>query len=164
MTQEERNVSRDRLRYIKNSSSSRLCYLAILLDVLYFISICKSDVGTYYYNIMIGAVILYNLAFLLAVFLASEGVKNYKRGFSFLLIAAGIGQIIRIFIIPMKAHREMTVVNGAETLVMRDGQFIRVLIYLLVSAVCLLLAAAINLYKCKELAAHQKELAAQAAA
>ncbi len=161
---DERSVSRDRLRFIKNTASSRLCYLAILFNVLYFISICKSDVGTYYYNIMIGAVILYNLAFLLAVFLASEGVKNYKRGFSFLLIAAGIGQIIRIFIIPMKAHAEMTVVNGAETLVMRDGQFIRVVIYLVASAVCLLLAAAINLYKCNELAAHQKEMAAQNAA
>lgn len=161
---DERSVSRDRLRFIKNTASSRLCYLAILFNVLYFISICKSDVGTYYYNIMIGAVILYNLAFLLAVFLASEGVKNYKRGFSYLLIAAGIGQIIRIFIIPVKAHAEMTVVNGAETLVMQDGQFIRVLIYLVASAACLLLAAVINLHKCNELAAHQKEMAAHAAA
>ena len=128
MNQEERNVSRVRLRFIKNSASSRLCYLAILLDVLYFVSICKSDVGTYYYNILIGAVILYNLAFMLAVFLASEGVKNYKRNYSWLLIAAGIGQIVRIFIIPMRAHGEMTVVNGVDILVMHDGQFLRVLI------------------------------------
>jgi len=163
MNQEERNVSRDRLRYIKNSSSSRLCYLAILLDVLYFISICKSDVGTYYYNILIGAVILYNLAFMLAIFLASEGVKNYKRNYSYLLLAAGIGQIVRIFIIPMQAHSETTVVNGVETLVMHDGQFIRVLIYLIGSAVCLFAAAAINLYKCRELAEHEKTLAAKAA-
>lgn len=163
MNQEERNVSRDRLRYIKNSSSSRLCYLAILLDVLYFISICKSDVGTYYYNILIGAVILYNLAFMLAIFLASEGVKNYKRNYSYLLLAAGIGQIVRIFIIPMQAHGETTVVNGVETLVMHDGQFIRVLIYLIGSAVCLFAAAAINLYKCRELAEHEKTLAAKAA-
>ena len=155
---EERSISRDRLRYIKNSSSSRLCYLAILLDVLYFVSICKSDVGTYYYNIMIGAVILYNLAFMLAVFLASEGVKNYKRGYSWVLLAAGIGQIVRIFIIPMQAHSETTVVNGVETLVMHDGQFIRVIIYLVGSAVCLFAAAAINLYKCKELAEHEKSL------
>ena len=50
MNQDERTIRRDRMRFIKNTSSSRLCYLAILLDVLYFVSICKSDVGTYYYN------------------------------------------------------------------------------------------------------------------
>ena len=160
---EERTISRDRLRFIKNSGSSRLCYLAILLDVLYFVSICKSDVGTYYYNILIGAVILYNLAFMLAIFLASEGVKNYKRGYSWLLLAAGVGQIVRIFIIPMQAHGEATVVNGVETLVMHDGQFIRVIIYLVGSALCLFAAAAINLYKCKELAEHEKSLKLQTA-
>ena len=163
MNQDERTIRRDRMRFIKNSSSSRLCYLAILFDVLYFVSICKSDVGSYYYNILIGAVILYNLAFMLAVFLASEGVKNYKRNYSFLLIAAGIGQIIRIFIIPMQAHSEMTVVNGTETLVMHDGQFIRVVIYLVASAACLIGAALINLYKCRELSEHQKTMAAQTA-
>jgi len=163
MNQDERTIRRDRMRFIKNTSSSRLCYLAILLDVLYFVSICKSDVGTYYYNILIGAVILYNLIFMLAVFLASEGVKNYKRNYSFLLLAAGIGQIIRIFIIPMHAHSETTVVNGAEVLVMHDGQFIRVVIYLVASAVALVAAALINLYKCRELSEHQKQMEALAA-
>lgn len=95
MNQDERSISRDRMRYIKNTASSRLCYLAILFDVFYFVSICKSDVGAYYYNILIGGVILYNLFFMLAVFLASEGVKNYKRDYSFLLLALGAGQIIR---------------------------------------------------------------------
>lgn len=163
MNQDERSVSRDRMRYIKNTASSRLCYLAILFDVFYFVSICKSDVGAYYYNILIGGVILYNLFFMLAVFLASEGVKNYKRDYSFLLLALGAGQIIRFFVIPMHAHQETTVVNGAETLVMRDGQFIRVAIYLAVSALCLIAAGLINLYKCRELSEHQKSLAAQTA-
>ncbi len=163
MNQDERSISRDRMRYIKNSASSRLCYLAILFNVFYFVSICKSDVGVYYYNILIGGVILYNLFFMLAVFLASEGVKNYKRDYSFLLLALGVGQILRFFVIPMHAHSETTVVNGAETLVMRDGQFIRVAIYLAVSAVCLIAAALINLYKCRELSEHQKSLAAQTA-
>ena len=41
MTQamDDRQIRLDRMRYIKNTSSSRLCYLAILLNVLYFISI-----------------------------------------------------------------------------------------------------------------------------
>jgi len=156
VNQEERSIKRDRMRYIKNSTSSNLCYLAILLDVFYFVSICKSDVGTYYYTILIGAVIIYNLAFMLAAFLASEGVKNYRKNYSYLLFALGIGQFIRIFIIPMRAHSVTTVVNGAETLVMHNGQFFRVVIYLVLSGVCLIASAAINLYKCSELKEHEK--------
>ena len=37
--------------------------------------------GNYYYTILVGASILYNLVFMLAAFLSSEGVKNYKIGY-----------------------------------------------------------------------------------
>ena len=99
---EERTIKLDRLRYTKNTASSRLVYLAILLDVFFFVSIYKSDVGSYYYNILIGASILYNLIFMLAAFLASEGVKNYKKGYTWLLMALGAIQVARIFIIPVE--------------------------------------------------------------
>ena len=161
MNNEERTIQRDRMRFIKNTQSSNLCYLGILLNVFYFVSIYKSDVGTYYYNILVGGSIVYNLIFMLAVFLASEGVKNYVRNYSYLLAAIGIGQIIRIFIIPMQAHSAETIIDGAEAMVMHDGQFTRVVIYLVLSAVCLIGAAVINLVKCRELAEHMKTLDAQ---
>ena len=63
---DENLIRRDRMRFIKNSQSANLCYLAILLNVFYFVSIYKSDVGTYYYNILIGVSIVYNLIFMLA--------------------------------------------------------------------------------------------------
>ena len=94
----------DRMRYTKNTASSRLALLAIVFDILFFISIYKSDVGTYYYTITIGASIIYNLVFLLAAFLCSEGVKNYRIGYSWARIVLGIVQIARIFILPMNAH------------------------------------------------------------
>lgn len=78
MTSEERTIQRDRMRFIKNSLASNLALLGIVLNVFYFVSLYKSDVGTYYYNILIGASIVYNLVFMLAVFLSSEGVKNYN--------------------------------------------------------------------------------------
>ena len=59
MTAEDRTIQRDRMRFIKNSLSSNLTYLGILLDVFYFVSIYKSDVGTYYYNYIIGISIVY---------------------------------------------------------------------------------------------------------
>lgn len=163
MTAEDRTIQRDRMRFIKNSLSSNLAILGILFDVFYFVSIYKSDVDTYYYNILIGASIVYNLVFMLAVFLASEGVKNYKKNYSYLLAAIGALQIARIFIIPMRAHAATTLVNGETVVVMQDAQFIRVLAYLLASAACLVAAAVVNFIRCSELEAHLKSLGTQGA-
>ena len=153
---EDRTTQLDRMRYTKNTASSRLALLAIVFDVLFFISIYKSDVGTYYYTILIGASIIYNLVFLLATFLCSEGVKNYKPNYSWAMICLGVVQILRIFILPMDAHR--TVLNGVT--VMGDAQFIRVVIYLVASAVCLFAGAVINLKKSQALANYTASLQA----
>lgn len=163
MTAEDRAIQRDRMRFIKNSLSANLALLGILFNVFYFISICKSDVGTWYYTILIGASIVYNLVFMLAVFLSSEGVKNYKQGYSYLLAALGVFQIVRIFIIPARAHAAETLINGETALVMQNGQFYRVTAYLIISAVCLIASAAVNLIRCRELAEHLKALDSQGA-
>ena len=153
---EDRVTELDRMRYTKNTTSSRLALLAIVFDVLFFISIYKSDVGTYYYTITIGASIIYNLVFLLAAFLCSEGVKNYRIGYSWALIVLGIVQIARVFILPMNAHG--AIVNNMP--VMGDGQFIRVVIYLAVSAVCLFASAFVNMKKSRTLAKYTASLQA----
>ncbi len=153
---EDRITRLDRMRYTKNTASSRLALLAIAFDVLFFISIYKSDVGTYYYSILIGASIVYNLVFLLAVFLCSEGVKNYQPSYSWAMIVLGALQILRIFILPRDAHA--TLVGGAP--VMGDAQFIRVVVYLAASALCLFAGAAVNLKKSRALSAHIASLQA----
>lgn len=163
MTAEERTIQRDRMRFIKNSLSSNLAILGILANVFYFVSIYKSDVGTYYYSYIIGISIVYNLIFMLAVFLSSEGVKNYKRNYSYLLAAVGVIQIVRIFIIPVDAHRTTVDLNGQSVLVMQNAQFTRVLIYLIISAVCLVSSAVVNFIRCNELEAHLKTLETQGA-
>ena len=160
---EERTIKLDRLRYTKNTASSRLVYLAILLDVFFFVSIYKSDVGSYYYNILIGASILYNLIFMLAAFLASEGVKNYKKGYTWLLMALGAIQVARIFIIPVQAHAATLTIKKVSYQVMENGQFIRVTLYLALSALCLFAAAVINLQKSNALASHIASLEGQKA-
>ncbi len=163
MTAEERTIQRDRMRFIKNSLSSNLAILGILFNVFYFVSLYKSDVGTYYYNYLIGISIVYNLVFMLAVFLSSEGVKNYKRNYSYLLAVIGVMQIVRIFIIPVQAHSTSTIVNGESVVVMQDAQFIRILVYLIISAVCLIGSAVVNFIRCSELEAHLKTLDTQGA-
>lgn len=161
MTAEERFIQRDRMRYIKNSLAANLALLGILFNVFFFVSICKSDVGNYYYTYMIGVSIIYNLAFMLATFLSSEGVKNYQKGYSYLLLLLGIIQFVRIFIFPTDAHSAMVSLNGVETQVMSDGQFFRVVLYLAVSGVCLLCSAAVNLVRCRALSEHMKALETQ---
>lgn len=149
----DRSVKLDRMRYTKNTASSRLVLLAIVFDVLYFVSIYKINVE-YYYNLLMGASILYNLVFMLAAFLSSEGVKNYKQGYSYALCALGVIQLARIFILPVRAHATTVTVGGAEIMAMSDGQFARVVVYLVASAVCLFIAAAVNFVKSRALKAH----------
>ena len=154
MTTDDRFVKRDRMRYTKNSLSSSLALLAIVFNVLYFVSIYQSDKGKFYYTILIGASVLYNLVFMLMAFLSSEGVKNYKSGYSWLLMALGVGQIVRIFILPQQAHQ--TIVQNAS--VMDDGQYAYVLFCLIASAVCCVVSAVINLIKSRQLAEHTASL------
>lgn len=161
MTNEDRAITRDRMRFIKNSLSSNLALLAILFDVFYFVSIYQSDVDVYYYNYLIGLSIVYNLVFMLAVFLSSEGVKNYKRNYSYLLAAVGVFQIVRIFILPTRAHAATTLVNGETVVVMQNGQFFWVVGCLILSAVCLLASAAVNYIRCRELSEHLESLGLQ---
>lgn len=158
MNNEDRYIARDRMRYIKNSLSADLALLGIVFDVLYFVNIYSSNVGTYYYNILMGASVVYNLIFMLASFLSSEGVKNYKKNYSYLLIALGVVQVARIFILPMRAHSATISVGGAEVVVMENRQFTTVVIFLLLSAACLIGSAVTNYVKCSILAEHERTL------
>ena len=45
---EQRRISLDRMRYTKNTLSSSLALCAIVFNVLYFVSIYESDVGSWY--------------------------------------------------------------------------------------------------------------------
>ena len=153
---DDRTTALDRMRYTKNTASSRLALLAIVFDVLFFISLYKSDVGTYYYTALIGGSIIYNLVFMLAAFLCSEGVKRYQKVYSWVMIVLGALQIARIFIIPMNAHQ--TILAGEP--VMGTPQFIFVVVCLALSAACLFAGAAINLKKCRVLSAHLASLQA----
>ena len=160
MTQEELLIKKDRMRFIKNKLPANLALLAILFDVFYFVSIYQSDVRDYYYTIMIGASILYNLVFMLACFLSSEGIKNYKLGYAWLLAGLGIGQIVRIFVLPAQAHATELKKVGR---VMADGQYTFVVVCLVVSAVCCLAAALIGGYRSVVLKQYQATLETKSA-
>ena len=160
MNQEELLIKKDRMRFIKNKLPANLALFAILFDVFYFVSIYQSDVRDYYYTIMIGASILYNLVFMLACFLSSEGIKNYKGSYAWLLAGLGIGQIVRIFILPAQAHTTELKKVG---LVMGDKQYIFVVVCLTASAICCLAAAVIGGYRSAVLKKYQATLETKSA-
>ncbi len=185
----------DRMRYTKNTTSSRLALLAIFFNVLYFVSVYKLDLylpqlftvagkpltidinstkqNNLYYTGLLGGSIIYNLVFMLVAFLSSEGVKNYKKAFSRVMVVLAVLQVARIFILPAVLHNgyvdsrearhteehvvqflNMQWTTTRKVTFMGDGQYIRVCLYLIASAVCLLIGARINAKKSSALAAH----------
>lgn len=160
MTQDVLTIKRDRMRYTKDKMSANLIIMAIVFDCLYFVSIYQTDVGSYYYTWVIGASIIYNLLFLLTAFLASEGVKNRKTGYTGLLMFIGIMQIVRIFYLPSKAHAATVIVSGEELAAMGDGQYLYVVACLAISAGCCIVAAVMSHINNKNLAEHMKTIEA----
>ena len=152
-------IKKDRLRFIKNKMSSTLIILAIVVNALYFVSIYRTDVGTYYYNITIGASVLYNLIFMLVAFLTSEGVKNYKMSYAYVSIVLGILQIARIFYLPAEAHNTPNPMVGFENeMVMSGEQFTYVTVCLCLSAVLLVCAGIVGIMKTTTLNNYKAEL------
>ncbi|MBR2890545.1 MAG: hypothetical protein IKC09_09770 [Oscillospiraceae bacterium] len=152
MTREDQILKKDRMLYTKDTLSANLVLAAIVLDALYFVSIYNSDVGTYYYNWVIGASIIYNLLFMLGAFLASEGVKNRKNGYSVMLILLGLMQIGRVFYLPTMAHEAVVTVKKEELVVMGDEQFYFVVACLVISGICCCAAAVTSYINNKTLA------------
>lgn len=158
MTQDAKVIRKDRMLYTKDKLSANLIIVAIVLDALYFVSIYKTDVGTYYYNWVIGASIIYNLLFMLMAFLASEGVKNRKTGYTVMLIVLGIMQIVRIFYLPAKAYDATIIIREVEYDVMSSGQYYYVIACLAISGVCCIAAAITSFINNKTLAEYIRSL------
>lgn len=151
-------IKKDRLRFTKNKLSANLTLLAIVFNALYFVSIYRSDVGTFYYRYIMGISVIYNLLFMLAAFLSSEGVKGYKMVYSYVLIALGAGQIARIFILPMEAKGSMVTLSETEQVVMDDAQFLWVCVFLGASAALCIIAGIIGIIKTGTLTRYIAEL------
>ena len=158
MTRDDQLIKKDRMRYTKDKLSANLVLLAIVLDALYFVSIYRSDVGNYFYTWVIGASIVYNLLFMLTAFLASEGVKSRKKGYTPVLAGLGLMQIDRIFYLPARAHAATVSVSGQELTVMDDGQYLYVVACLALSAVCCIAAAVTSYCSNKTLAEYLRTI------
>ena len=154
------DIKKDRLRYTKNSSSATQAYIAIISNVLYFISIYSYNKysGNFYYSKTIGFSVISNLLFLLMAFLFSEGVKNYKLSHCIAFIPLGAFQLLRIVGIPSKAHNYVFLLDGSATRVMNDKQFIFTCVCLCCSALACFATAITGIRKTKILREYEKTL------
>lgn len=159
MARNDRFLTRDRMRFTRNSISATLAYVSILFNVFYYVYIYNFDVGNYFYSSTIGFSIVYNLLFLLFAFLASEGIKNYNNKFSFVLIGLGVLQIVRIFYIPLNALRATITISGETVNVMSPKEFTITVIFLTASSLAAIASGIVGIIKTSMLRSHQKSLA-----
>ena len=148
-------LKKDRMRFVKNKTSTNLAYLSIIFNVLYFISIYSSDVGNYYYTILIGVSVVYNLLFLLTAFLASEGLKNYKLSYAIIIVVIGVMQLVRIFGFPIDAIGKTT---SDGTQVMQIGQFVYTVATLSLSAASAITSGVIGILRNRTLSQYVSAL------
>ena len=92
-------ISIDKMKYRKDTLSYSLTLLGLFANALYFITLYKNN-GNFYYSYVMGISVIYNLIFMLMVFLSAEEIKVYKRPFSIVLFIIGIFQLVRILIYP----------------------------------------------------------------
>lgn len=158
MNQDTMNTKLDRMRYTKDKLPANLLILAIVVNALYFVNIYQSDVGSYFYTWQTGASIIYNLIFMLAAFLASEGVKNRQTGYSVLIAVLGVMQFARVFYIPTKAHQAVVQIAEAEIPVMDDSQFTFLVACLILSGAMILVAGLVSWINNRKLASYMRSI------
>lgn len=151
-------IQNDILQYKKNKFASGFALLGVALDALYlmlFYSINASKL----YQIVLGLSVIVNLVVLLFGFYASEGIKNYDKKFCIFLIALAVVQVVRIFILPLQGLTGSYLTGhyfGAE--LNSVGMFVILLIYLLGSAACFVIAAVQGYFATIKHDRHAKEV------
>lgn len=156
-------LQRDTLRYKKNSLAANLALLALLFNCLYFCllyafknAVLADGSSTWFSNILVGASVILTLVMLLTNFLASEGIKGYKKHFCIVLLVLAVIQIARIFIYPLYVmqHSEFTVtyfwIRNASNVFLG----IVLVVWLSLSAACLIASAVIGYINCTKLESH----------
>lgn len=163
-------LKRDTLRYKKNSLPANLALLGLLFNCLYFcilygfktstMSIDGETQTTWFATILIGASVILTLVMLLVNFLASEGIKGYKKHFCIVLLVLAAVQIARIFIYPSYVLKYSEQFNLTYFWIPGNGTLpgIMMIVWLCASAACLIASAIIGYINCRELESHLAEV------
>ena len=157
-------IKDDIQRYKKNKFGANLALLGIVFACVYFIvlysQLDSNNVSKmyFYYKWPIAVDVVYNLFFLLFVFLFSEQVKNYDRKLFWLQVVVGVMQIVRIFWLPLAGITDTVYVSLAKVSgytkglkEISNGTFIALAVSLAASGACVIASAVIGLIRAKSL-------------
>lgn len=161
-------IKSDILRYKKNKMAANLALIGLALGCLYFL-ILYSQVknNDYYYTWWIAFDVIYNLFFMLFVFLFSEQVKGYDRSMFVFQLVVGVLQIARIFWLPLcgllgvggnptfVALKESGAIEGGAISL---GTFFGLAISLAASGVCIIASGVIGFIRSKEVENFNKKI------
>lgn len=156
-------IKDDIQRYRKNKLASSLALLGIVFCCAYFIVLyAQVKNNNYYYKWPIALDVIYNLVFLLFVFLFSEQVKNYDRKMFWFQMALGAMQIVRIFWLPLAGVTETLYPKLAgisyDGRVLGSGAFISMLVFLALSGACVIASGIIGYIRSKSLESFTKKI------
>ena len=104
-----------RMRYKNDTRSAALCYLAIVLNIIQFVSFYANN--TVVPNLRTGADVTINIFFMLIVFWASEMVKVYNKKWAVILALIGQVQVLRVLWLPAYFHELEQLVGPSYYLV-----------------------------------------------
>ena len=174
MADNSKILQNDTLLYRKNKFAANLTLLGLVFSVLYFCLLygitvpllSDGSTRTWFVTILIGGSVILTLVTLLVTFLASEGIKAYKKPYVIVLIVLAVIQIARIFIYPIYTleHSEIArtyfwvrVNNGTTGNIILG---VMMIVWLCLSAACLIAAAVVGYINCvkreKHIAAVEK--------
>lgn len=156
-------IQNDIQRYKKNKLGSSLALFGIVFACVYFIFLyAQVKNENYYYRWPIAIDVVYNLIFLLVIFLCSEQVKNYDRKMFYVQIILGVMQFVRIFWLPLAGITETAYVKLADVeyrgAVLSTGTFAILAVGLAGSGACVIASAVIGFIRSKNLENFQKKI------
>ncbi|MCD8372772.1 MAG: hypothetical protein LUD27_05685 [Clostridia bacterium] len=141
-------IQSDIMRYRPNKFSSNFTLLSIAFGCLYFLVLYGQYTRSYelnvevvFFDVGMGLSVIYNLVFLLLTFYMSIQIKNYRKSASYVLIGLAVIQVLRIFWYP---------VRGLSKDLISAGDFTVMIIWLALSAACLIVAAVFGIIRNKQ--------------
>ena len=156
-------IKDDIQRYKKNTLASLLAILGLVCCCAYFIVLyAQVKNNNYYYKWPIALDVIYNLFFLLFVFLFSEQVKNYNRKLFWLQMVFGVMQFVRIFWLPLAGVAETAYPKLAGIPYVKDalgyGAFMSMVVFLAASGASVIASGVIGFIRSKSLENFNKKL------
>lgn len=148
-------IKDDIQRYKKNKLGSMLALLGIVFNCIYFMVLYAQVGSKFFYKWPIAIDVIYNLVFMLFVFLFSEQVKNYDRKMFWVQLALGAMQVVRIFWLPLAGVAETVYPKMANVVyagkVLSGGSFTWLIVGLAGSAACVIASAIIGYIRARSL-------------